>query len=270
MRRFIRGKRVLTDRRGVTIVVAILILAIVVIIIFAIGALAVREIRNSRLQTHTEPAISIAEAGAERLLFYRSRNLSEFNSPCPIAFEAGTATGFFVDPPTSFEACTNYYDPVAFNTTAAEVKVVVLNNPLDLDDNGAGYSEVEIYDLSNVASPLFRVHAYDLNDPSACPIDSLSLSATGSHTISGLDPDASYALFIYPCGNPGTPPTCSGGGSSAPSCSSGNVSGVISGTANTDDGTFTGVPLDDVVIESTGERQGLLRKLQVILDRPGD
>lgn len=252
-----------SDQSGITIVVAVLILAIVVIITFAIGTLAIREIRNSRLQTNSEPAISAAEGGAETLLFFRGRELDEYNEPCPNS----TITEAYASAPpydSSFEACTVYYGEQEIQSVAGNEKSFLLNNPIDTSDSRAGYNSITVTIHTAINTNQISVHSYDLSSPTTCPLI-INRSATGTQTIPSLSANASYAMFIYPCPNPGTPPAC--GGSTVPSCSNGSITATLDGTANTAQGTFSGVPLENPFIESTGERAGQFRKLQVELDK---
>jgi hypothetical protein len=252
------------DNRGITIVIAVLILSIVVIITFAIGTLAIREIRNSRLQTHSEPAISAASGGAETILFFRGRELSEYNDPCP---NDTVTESFGASAPynSAFEACTIYYGQEEITSAAGNEKSFLLNNPLNPGDIEAGYTSVTMENIVAAGGTnTITVDKYDLSFPTVCPVRQ-QFAATGNKNITGLSANTSYALFIYPCAGPGNAPSC--GGSTTPSCSSGSITATLNGTANTDDGTFSGVPLENPIIESTGERQGQLRKLQIELDK---
>jgi len=254
------------NSRGVTIIVAVMVLAIVVIITFAIGTLAIREIRNSRLQINSEPAITAASGGGETVLFFRGRELDDYNEPCPDDVVSGNY-GVGAPYASSFEACTIYYGEETITSVAGDEKSFLLNNPIDLSDPKAGYNSIDVEITQAIGTNTFTVHSYDLSqlgDPTACPLI-INRAATGTQTIPSLSANASYAMFIYPCASPGLPPAC--GGSAAPSCSTGSITAILDGTANTDDGNFSGVPLENPIIESTGERQGQLRKLQIELDK---
>lgn len=228
---------------GVTLILAVVILASVSVISFSLGGLVLREISSSRQLAQSEPVIISAEAGGESALFFRIRKLSAYSQICPAASQQTLSSG------AQFAVCSDLYDnPYIFATSFDKVEVVVLDKPEDPGNPAADYGSVTITATSGTAV-LLKAEAFDLNSPSAPPLTA-TIGVPGSGTLS-LDPAKSYALFLYPCGSP--------------PCSSGNVSGSITGTAS--DGSPKGIPSKSPTIESTGSRGELIRKLEIFLSQ---
>jgi len=245
------------SQSGITLILAVLILAAVSALSFSLGALAIREIKSSRQLLHSEPALTAAEAGGETALFFRTRGLDQYKEVCPTTTSGNLSSGS-----ASFEVCSDLYDdPFNFSTAYNDIDVVILDNPLDTSDPRAGYSSVTISPTAGTAT-VIRAFAYDLANPSVCPVDSFPISVPGTGTLSGLDPNKSYAVFIYPCGDT----ACEAGKPKIPSCASGTASGTMTGVANIGADSFNGIPSESPKINSTGRKNNLLRRLELLLN----
>lgn len=217
---------------------SIMILATTSLLSFSIGTLVLRELKSSRQFSQSEPAYGSAEAGAETGLFFHIRKLDEYNEICPSTDSGTLSSG------SGFEICSNLYDdPFYFNTTTDNVKAILLFNPLDQSDPAAGYSQISITATSGTAVVL-TASAYNLDDPEEEAITVSVGVGGGPSTLSGLDPNKSYAVFLDP------------GGISL--SANGSVTGITGGGA-------TGIPSETPTLESTGNKNNLLRKLRVKL-----
>lgn len=239
---------------GITMLLAIFVLAASSIISFSLGTLVIREIMASRQQSKSESVISSAEGGAETALFFQQRGLTTTGnvSVCPNTLHQDMPA---FSGTISYDVCSNLYDnPYIFTSSFDNVDVVLLNNPLDPANlaASAGYENLHFSITSGDALGV-QADVFDLNDPAfdpSAPFRSVSGSVPGSFSITGLDPNKSYVIFVYPC--LGTPP----------SCTFGSVNGYV--TAN---GGSKGIPTKNPSVDSTGKSESLIRKLRIMLSR---
>lgn len=239
-----RIKRII-DRRfcnpgtgGVTLILAVLILAAVSAISFSVGTLVLRELKSSRQLSQSEPVIVSAEAGAETALFFRMRKLADqYVSSCPSSDQGTLSNG------STYSVCNDYYDnPYIFETHSSDPEVVLLIDPSDPNNVAAGYSSLTINATSSSPGVIAQliVEAYDLSATSTIAAWG-TISIPGSTTLD-LDPQKSYAVFLRPA-------------------SSGSVSGSMTGNSGT-----KGIPSKTPTITSAGSNSALVRKLKIFLN----
>ncbi len=227
------------SQRGITLLMSVFVLAAVSAISFSVAALVLREIRSSRILSQSEPSLIAAEGGAETALFFRIRGLNSYTNQCPSG-HTGSLGG------AGFTVCNDYYDtPYFFSTSSTTNEVLLLNDPANPANSAAGYSSLSITATSGSASVL-QIRAYDLNSNNPVAIQT-SLIVPGNVTLSGLNPNASYAVFLVPQ-------------------SGSNPNPIANGSAIGNGGS-KGIPSKNPSIISTGTRNTLIRRLEVQLNR---
>ncbi|MEK9181019.1 MAG: hypothetical protein AAB871_02190 [Patescibacteria group bacterium] len=204
---------------GISLVLAIFILAATSMISFSFSALVIREIRTSREQVRSEAVIATAEGGAETALYFQQRGLTSGGNVviCPATIHQNSPS--FPMGQASYDYCSNLYDnPYVFVSSFDNTDVMLLNDPLNPEDPAAeaGYTDIDVTITSAGGGAIgARVDVFDLSNPNSDPENpdfTTSGLAPGGLIINGLDPDRSYAAFIYPCTNPaGNPLACSFG-----------------------------------------------------------
>lgn len=233
-----------SSQSGATLILGVMVLASISVISFSLAAIVLREIKASRQLIKSEPAVTAAEAGGEVALFYRIRLLTT-HDPGKVACPDEVTEDFGV---ANFSVCNNFYDlPFTFTTSAADSKVVVLYDPTNFDSQAAGYSSLEVHVTSGSASQV-RVEIYDLSQgfgSEGCGTNPrcLTVSMDGIGQLTGLDPNKSYAVFLIPLGGS-------------------TVTAV--GTLTGNDGQ-SGIPSDNPTIYSTGSKDEVLRRLEILL-----
>jgi len=235
------------SQAGIALVTAVMVLASVSAISFAVSIFSLRELRASRQQAYSEPAIVSAEAGAETTLFFRMRKLASFNTNCPDSSSALLPSG-----QSGFSSCNQFYDdPYIFGTHHDSNEMVILNDPSNPSSMSAGYQRMMVTATSSVNSiNLMRLDIYDMDDPASGPLFPQPTVTVGGATVNvNLNPAKSYAVILVPL----------------PTGVPGSVSGYIRGMNAS--GLVMGIPSKSPTISSTGSRQGLLRKLEVLLKR---
>lgn len=229
---------------GITLILSIFVLASVSILSFSVATLVLKEIKSSRRLINSEPAIIAAEAGGETVLYFRVRDLAQYNEPCPTSVTQSLPTGGTYA--SSVQTCTDYYDDPYYFLTASQGyldgnEAVLLNDPTDDSNPAAGYTSVRMQAVSGTnGATLVTMSVYDLNDPDAGPVSTLTGAVGGSAVSAALDPAKSYVVFLDPGGSNRT------------------ASGTITIT-----GTPPGVPSKNPAINATGSRNDLERKLEV-------
>lgn len=236
------------SQSGITLLASIVILASVAVISFTVSILALRELKAARQQAYSEPAIVSAEAGAETALFFSVRGIPGISPVCPGSYSENQTQG-----DAGFNVCNLYYDdPYFFNTSSSQNEVVLLNDPANLANTVAGYQRIDVTATSstNYISSV-QLNIYDLDHPEqGIVITPEPIVNVGGALVSvTLDPNKSYAVFLVP----------------KPDWISGTASGFIKGYNSS--GVSKGVPSKNPKVESTGSKQTLLRKLQVIFKR---
>lgn len=239
-------QRIYAADPGITLITSLMILSLTTAVSFTLSALTLRELRASRQLAYSEPAIVSAEAGAETAMFFRIRKLPTYTNACPALSSQNLPSGA-----TSFGFCNDYYDnPYIFGTSFSQNEVVLLFDPVDSTNQAAGYASITVTATSstNFVNQM-QIRAYDVNQSGAESCGSnpvcTTFSVPGNGTVN-LDSAKSYAVFLAPV-------------------TSGGVSGFITGRDS--GGSVIGVPSKSPVIESTGYKSTVLRKLEVILKR---
>src|SRR3989338_3467877 len=142
-----------SSQSGVTLIIAIIMLAAVTFISFSLSAVILREINAARLILKTEPAISAANAGGEVGLYKLMRNLGQ------------TATsGQTPQSGSSYQVVPDLYDdPYVFSVVAGAVIKVGLYNPENVSDEDADYGRVTLTNNTSGSGPL-KVTIYSWSD----------------------------------------------------------------------------------------------------------
>lgn len=236
------GKAVVGDQivsqnkeRGITLQLAILVLAAVSAIVFSVAAITANEIRTSNDLTRTEPAITVAEAGAEDVLYYQIRGLGGYSTNCS-APSTATLSG------VSLSYCSNPYlsNPYnfAFSGPSGE-KDFYLYNPSS-SGGAPGYTNISITLNSGISGTANICSWQATNCATTADVASLTFT-TGQTKSQALDPNATTGYQII-------------------FLNTNASSDAFSVTT-----TPTGMPSGTATIQTTGSNNGVTRKLQTIL-----
>ncbi len=223
------------SERGVTLLLALLIMAAISTIVFAAASVAVNEIRTSADVTKSEPSITGAQAVAEDYLYAGVRGtgtLASCSNPATSSYAGGVTVS----------ACASLYqdNPYSFNLTAKDTKYFYLYDPNN-PGNGGGYTSVRIT-MTDGDSALVYMCDYTVADCVAGPhISSASLNVSVGATTwnsPALDPNTRYQILV--------------------------VNGNANGNFYTQSSP-QGLPAGITSIETTGSSQGVTRKLRTEL-----
>jgi len=220
---------------GVTLVIAMVMLAAVTFISFALSTIIIREIGVARVILQSEPAISGASSGGEVGLFRLFREL------------AGTAaTGQLPGSGAGYAVETDLYDDY-YNFSAvagAEVKVGLYDaeQPDNKHPNPA-YSAVTITNGPGNALLQFRVNTWTKPDAvDAICTGSVSANSTSFQCTLMTGTDSRFVIFLQPSGG-------------------GNANGRVTayGTA----GQVIGIPSDNQNLIVTGTAGAASRHIEI-------
>jgi len=230
--RALREKK--SDQRGVTLLLAILVLSAVTAVVFTVAALALNETRTSGDLIKSEPAITAAEAGTEDVLYYAVRGLGGYSTNCT------TPTTTTVNAVT-LSYCLNPYlvDPYQFTVNANTQKNFFLYNATS-QGAAPGYTNVSVTLNSGISGTVY-ICSWTNQNCSGSPDVATLTPTTGQTQNSALNPNQSIGYQI-----------------------------IFSNTNITND-VFTvtttpnGMPSGTATIEVTGSNNGVTRKIQTIL-----
>ena len=229
-----RQSPIANRQEGVTLIIAVIMLAAVTFISFSLSAVILREINAAQLILKTEPAISAANAGGEVGLYRLMRGLGQTS-----------VAGSTPQSGATYQVDSDLYDDLyLFFVEEGEVIRVGLYNAEDISDQNADYGRVLLNNYSSRSGPL-KVTVYSWSD-SGNPI----ASCDGATVVSGdslscsLDkPDDRYIVEIEALGQ--------------------DVRGEISAFNNA--GTSKGVPANVPTLEVTGRNLDVFRKIEINL-----
>lgn len=222
------------DQRGVTLLLAILVLSAVTAIVFSVAAIAVNETRVSGDLLKTDPAITAAEAGTEDLLYYAVRGVGSYSSDCS-APSTSTLNG------VTLSLCANPYlsNPVQITIPPNSEKDLFLYNPL-VQGGAPGYTNLALTLVSGVVVTGDLCSWTSQNCKTAPDIVSGTVTTgnTGSIALNPNQPNG-YQLILV---NTNT---------------TSDVVNIVTAP--------TGLPSGTVTLEATGSNNGVTRKIQTIL-----
>ena len=219
---------------GVTLIIAVIMLAAVTFISFSLSTVILREISAARLILKTEPAISAANAGGEIGLYRLLRDLGQTG----VAGQTPqSGASYQVDPDL-------YDDLYLFSVKEGEVIRVGLYDAEAISNQNADYGRVLLSNYSSGSGPL-KVTVYSWSD-SGNPIascDSVNVGAGGSLSCSLNKPDDRYIVEIEALGQ--------------------DVRGDLRAFDNSDNPK--GIPANTPTLEVTGRNLDVQRKIQINL-----
>lgn len=222
------------NQSGVTLVVAIVMLASVTFISFLLSSIILREIFGARLIIRTEPAISGANAGGEIGLYQLLRTTGSI-----------TSGGSLQQSGTNYQVTADFYDdPYPFAVTSGNKGQITLYDPADPSNSAANYGSVTIINNSSPTSNPFKVEIYSFADLTVkiCGTP-VTVGVSQSFSCNTLNSsDDRYLLVISPTGN-------------------NNVSGQVTTTDN--NGIPKGVPSNNPELEVTGINGNVQRKIRI-------
>jgi len=229
-------RKTVESQRGVTLLLALMILAAVSAVVFSISVIALNEVKTSADEINSEPAITGAEALAEDMLYTNIRGLATSCSGNPQSAtlpESGVAT--------TFE--NSYYYPGTYNVSvpANSNLPLYLYNPCS---PGATpyYTSVTVQLGSGSGS--VSVCTWNNSNCQASPdVDGYQLSAGNSST-TDLSDMIQYQIILS---------------------NTSNSSESFGLTTTSDNSAVTGIPAPNITIITTGSLGGVTRKLQTLL-----
>lgn len=223
-------------QRGVTLVVAVVILASVAFISFALSALILREISAARLLLRTEPAISGADAGGEvglYNLFRLTGNVAQ--------------SGTFSQSGVSYKVVSQLYDsPYVFSIPAGSVLTVALYDAANPDNPNANYGTAVF--VNDPSSDILKVDVTPIGGTDPICSQTLGSGQTSAACLLNNPGDDRYQLVLTPM-----------------------AGGAATGQIQTTDesGNAKGVPSTSPKLQVTGTNINAQRKIQIDLNPPG-
>lgn len=222
------------NQRGVTLLLALLVMAALTAIVFSAAAIIYNEVKTSGDLTKTEPIITADEAVAEDSLFKLARGFSTLASCLsPSSSTVGSVT---------VTTCGDYYEvnPYLLNLAINARRDFYLYNPAN-QSASPGYTSVSIQMNSGFQGTVYLCNWTDTDCPtSASPIDVKTIASAGPTTTWNspvLNPSNLYILTVV-------------------------NSAVNSGTYTVTSAPI-GLPAGTTTIQEVGTQNGLTRKLRV-------
>jgi len=231
----------LEHQKGVTLLLALMIMAALISIVFSLSAITINELNNTNTEISSEPAIAGAEAGAEALLYQDNRG-SISCSVSPITYQLPTSHVFILSNNNLYN--TNPYS-FSLGTSPNNEMDFDLYNPCD-PDAAPGYTGITITPVSvdsTTPNSVMYVCSWSVTPCSSSTYDIYHLSFNTTMTYSLLDANTKYQIVIL----------------------NNDSSSVIYNIGTTP--SNIGVPASQVVILTTGTNNGVSRKLQTILPK---
>ena len=223
------------NQEGVTLIIALILLAVTTFVSFAISTIIIREIGVARIILRTEPAISGANSGGEVGLYKLFRSLGGSGNPGEVS--PGGAT---------YRVVTNYYvDPYNYRAVNGQEITVALYDAENLENKATRYGKLIITNDSGSQPIKNRVVSW--SDPEHPVCSELTTPGGQSRSCYLNASDGRYVVFIQP----------TGGGTAT-----GNVQGFIPGGRTPPP---LGIPSDNPSLDVTGTGNGVQRKIQIKL-----
>ncbi len=220
-----------SNQRGVTLVVAIVMLATVTFISFSIATVMIREIVSARLILKTEPAISGANAGGEIGLYLLFREVGGTNVSGPLGLSGA-----------NYNVVSELYEnPYYFNIPAGSDARIGLYDAENFANPNTGYTSVTITNNTSAQSNPVKVDIFTFANVNAV-LYSVTLGTGQNQSFPLNDIDDRYLIVITPTGNFA-------------------ASGQITAEPN-------GIPSDAPTITSTGTFGEVQRKIEINLVAP--
>jgi hypothetical protein len=130
----IKNQTNIDDQSGVTLLLSVLILAGMFIITVTVTFFAIQELRASRANQLTEPAIVAAETSGEQGVWLIKRNYTAFTDTCP-ADDTTQVDGTTSAPGKIVTTRCVTYDKALFQLGPSEAKDFYLYDPADINGN---------------------------------------------------------------------------------------------------------------------------------------
>lgn len=218
------------NQEGVTLVVAVVLLAAVTFVSFSISTVIVREIGSARLVLRTEPAISGANSGGEIGLFRLLRETG-----------GSSASGSTPQSGASYQVTSNLYDdPYEFSITdGAKIRIGLF----DAETTTKQTNNYQSVMVTSTANNPFKVAVYSWNDTKNSYCAKQTISQNGQYSCGLNAVDDRYIIEIEPSGN--------------------NAAGQISATR---DNGSRGVPSDSPEMDVLGQSGNVQRKIKIDLE----
>ena len=224
-----------SGERGVTLLLAVLILAAITAIVFTAAAIAVNQVRVGGDLIKSEPAITAAEAGTEDLLYYAVRGVGSYSTNCA-APTVSTILSITVN------SCLNPYlaDPYQFSLASNGEKDFYLYNAVT-QGGAPGYTNISVTLTSGISATVDICSWTSTTCIGSPDVATLNLS-TGQTQSAVLNASASIGYQVIFLNNVG---------------STGDTFTVTT--------TPNGMPSGTATLEVTGANNGVTRKIQTIL-----
>ena len=229
------------NQEGVTLLLALMIMAALTAIVFSLSSIAINELNNTNTQINSESAIAGAEAGSEALLYQDNRGaISCSSTPANYKLSSSgvtvSSTNTLYNPnPYSFTLPTSpgnemdfdLYDPCDPNGTPGYTSISVTPNSSD----------------STTPNSAMYICSWSVSPCSSSNYDIYDISFNTTTTYGSLVPGAKYQVVIL-----------------------NNDSSSVSYSVSTLPANI-GVPASQVVIITSGTNNGVSRKLQTVLPK---
>ncbi len=226
-------------QEGVTLLLTLMIMAALSAIVFSISAIALNEVRTSKSESGSEPAITAAQGEAEEQLFTNVRGL---NTSCA---SAGSEVFSSSGANTSFTTSYYYNGAYNFSIPSGGEQDFYLYNPCN-QALAPGYTSVTIQEQStSVGTATVHLCSWtntDCKDNGDLASQSLSPGGSVSFGRGTISTNTQYVISVI--------------------YSVSSSSGVFSISAASRNTLQNGIPSNQVTIITTGSKDGTTRKLQ--------
>lgn len=227
------------SQKGVTLLLALMILAAISAIVFSISVITLNEVKISANEINSEPAITGAEAMSEQMLYenIRGMNSSCAGTPLNETLSSSGVTTTFVN---------SYYYPGTYIATVAagSSESLYLYNPC-LPGSDPQYTDISVQ-MGISGSGAVAICTWNVSNCQSSPdVNGFSLSSGQTQDTPGLDPGEQYQLILT---NTTALPESFG-----------------LTTISENPSVITGIPAPIVTIITTGSLGGVTRKLQTLL-----
>lgn len=150
--------KIFQGQKGVTLIIAVVMLASVTFVSFALSSVIIREIRVARILLKTEPAISGANSGGEENLyrFIRKQGLVTSGSLPQSAVNYQVTPDFF-DNPYNFTIAANSFGRIALYDPENPTNPAANYGTIRIVNNGPSISRpilYQVYSLGNLSTAI--------------------------------------------------------------------------------------------------------------------
>jgi hypothetical protein len=229
------------SQAGVTLLLALMIMAALIAIVFSISSITINELNNANTEINSEPAIAGAEAGAETLLYQDNRG-SISCSASPSTYKLQTSNVYVVSSNTLYNI-----NPYTFSLGISPSNEMDFDLYNPCDPNGApGYTSISIIPTSidsTIPSSTLYICSWSVSPCSPSTYDIYHVSFNTAMTYNSLDANTKYQIVLL-----------------------NNDTSQVSYSVSTTPSNI-GIPASQIVILTTGTNNGVSRKLQTILPK---